>query len=155
MTCLFFRLSVFFLNIRFILVFFSLVVSLLAIELLHTQKMLLDLPSSASAIDFADNTNNNFKVRLPQKLVLETGQWEVGAMVAHILNKFYNIVAGEVTLLSRTSRAKQTHRVTPRFYRTPDSLLTEIRKTKQQWRFDSRSVSSLISMRYNKTTNKV
>ena len=50
--------------------------------------MLLDLPSSASAVDFADNTNNNFKVRLPQKLVLEPGEWEVGALVAHIPNKF-------------------------------------------------------------------
>ena len=79
--------------------------------------MLLDLPSSASAEDFADVTNNNFKVRLPQKLVLEPGEWEVGAMVAHIPNKCYNIVAGEVTLLS--SRAKQTYSVTPGFYRTP------------------------------------
>ena len=82
-----------------------------------------------------------------------TSEWEVGAMVAHIMNKFYNIVAGEVTLLS--SRAKQTYNVTPGFYRTPDSLLAEIRKATQQWRFDLRSASSLISMRYNKTTNKV
>ena len=60
--------------------------------------MLLDLPSSASAVDFADNTNNNFKVRLPQKLVLEPGEREVGALVALIPNKFYNIAAGDVTL---------------------------------------------------------
>ena len=45
--------------------------------------MLLDLPSSASAVDFTDNIINNLKVRLPQKLV------------AHIPNKFYDIVAGE------------------------------------------------------------
>ena len=64
--------------------------------------MLLDLPSSASAVDFADNTNNNFKVRLPQKLVLEPGEWEVGALVAHIPNKFYNIADGVVTMLSST-----------------------------------------------------
>ena len=64
--------------------------------------MLLDLPSSASAVDFADNTctNNSLKVRLPQKLVLEPGESEVGALVAHIPNKFYNIVAGDVTLQS-------------------------------------------------------
>ena len=68
----------------------------LAINLVNTN-MLLDLPSSASAVDFADNTNNNFKVRLPQKLVLEPGEWEVGALVAHIPNKFYNMVAGDVT----------------------------------------------------------
>ena len=100
----------------------------LAIKLLYTQKILLDLPSSASAIDFSDNTNNNFKVRLPQKLALEPGQLEVGAMVAHIPNKFYNIVAGEVTLLSHTTTAKQTYRLTPGFYRTPESLLAEIKK---------------------------
>ena len=80
--------------------------------------MLLDLPSSASAVDFADNTNNSFKVRLPQKLVLEPGEWEVGAL--------YNIVAGGVTLQS--PRDKQTYNVTPGFYRTPDSLVTEIKK---------------------------
>ena len=88
--------------------------------------MLLDLPSSASAVDFADNTNNSFKVRLPQKLVLEPGEWEVGALVAHIPNKFYNIVAGGVTLQS--PRDKQTYNVTPGFYRTPDSLVAEIKK---------------------------
>ena len=126
----------------------------LAIKLIHTPNMLLDLPSSA-AVDFADNTNNNFKNRLPQKLVFELGEWEVGAMVAHIPNKIYNIVAGEVTLLSRSSRAEQTYNVTPGFYRTPDSLLVEIRKATQWWRFDLRSVSSIISMRCNKTTNNV
>ena len=110
--------------------------------------MLLDLPSYASAVDFADNTNNNFKVRLPQKLVLEPGEWELGTLVAHIPIKFYNIAAGEVTLLS--SRVKQTYNFTAGFFRTPDSLLAEIRKATRQWRFDSRSVSSLILMRYNK-----
>ena len=49
-------------------------------------------------------------------------------MVAHIPNKFYYIGAGEVTLLTHTSRTKQTYRVTPGFYRTPDSLLFEIRR---------------------------
>ena len=115
--------------------------------------MLLDLPSSASAVDFADNTNNSFKVRLPQKLVLEPGEWEVGALVAHIPNKFYNIVAGGVTLQS--PRDKQTYNVTPGFYRTPDALVAEIKKATRQWRFESRSVSSFVSMGYNKTTNKV
>ena len=88
---------------------------------------------------------------------MDPGEWEVGAMVAHIPNKFYNIhvVAGEVTLLSRTSKAKETYRITPGFYRTPFSLLVEIRKATQRWRFDLRSVSSIISMRYNKTTNNV
>ena len=76
-------------------------------------------------------------------------------MVAHIPNKFYNTVAGEMTLLSRTPGTKQTYRVTPGFYRTPDSLLVEIRKATQRWRFESRSVGSLIPMRYNKTTNNV
>ena len=86
---------------------------------------------------------------------MDPGEWEVGAMVAHIPNKFYNIVAGEVTLLSRTSKAKETYRITPGFYRTPFSLLVDIRKATQQWKFDLRSVSSIISMRYNKTTNNV
>ena len=72
----------------------------------HSQNMLLDLPSSALAVDFADNTNNSFKVSLLQKLVLEPGEWEVGALVAHIPSKFYNIVAGGVTLQS--PRARQT-----------------------------------------------
>ena len=40
--------------------------------------MLLDLHSSASAVDFADTTNNSLVVRLPQKLVLEPGEWEGG-----------------------------------------------------------------------------
>ena len=104
--------------------------------------MLLDLPSSA--VDFADHTNDNFKARLPQKLVLEPDEWEAGAIVARIPTKFYNTVAGEVTLLSSSSRAEQSYSVTPGFYQTPDSLLVEIRKTTQQWRFDSRSVASLI-----------
>ena len=64
-------------------------------------------------------------------------------MVAHIPNKFYNIGAGEVTLLTHTSRTKRTYRVTPGFYRTPDSLLGEIRRATQQWRFDSLSDVSL------------
>ena len=115
--------------------------------------MLLDLPSSASAVDFADNTNSNFKVRLPQKLVLEPGECEVGAVVAHILNNFYNIVAGDVTL--QLPMAKQTYNVTPGFYRIPDSLLAEMRKATLQWKFEWRSASSLISIGYNKTTNKV
>mgnify|MGYP001803393578 CR=1 FL=1 len=101
------------------------------LELKMSQKDPLGVPFifESNPWDFPDNTNNNFKVRLPQKLVLEPGQWEVGAMVAHILNKFYNIVAGEVTLLSHTTRAKQTYRLTPGFYRTPESLLAEIQKT--------------------------
>ena len=90
--------------------------------------MLLDLPSSASAVDFADNTNNNFKVRLQRKLVLKPGELEGGGY-GNVPNKFYNIVAGELTLLSRTSRTKQKYRVTPGFYRTPDSLLVEIKKS--------------------------
>ena len=76
-------------------------------------------------------------------------------MVAHIPNKFYNIVAGEMTVLSPKSRTKQASRVTLGFYRTPDSLLVEIRKATQRWGSVSRSVASLIPMRYNKTTNKV
>ena len=80
------------------------------------------------------------------------GGWCNGA---NIPNKFYNIVAGELTLLSRSSRAEQTYNVTQRFYQTPASHLVEIRKATQQWRLDSQSVASLISMRYNKTTNKV
>ena len=55
----------------------------------------------------------------------------------------------------QSPRAKQTYNVTPGFYRTPDSLMAEIRKATRQWRFESRSVSSLISMGYNMTTNKV
>ena len=58
-------------------------------------------------------------------------------------------------MLSRTSRTNQASRVTLSFYRTPDSLLVEIRKVTQRWRFVSRSVASLIPMRYNKTANKV
>ena len=61
---------------------------------------------------------------------MEPGEWEVGALVAHIPNKFYNIVAGDVTLQS--PRAKQTYNVTTGFYRTPDSLLAEIRKATRQ-----------------------
>ena len=76
-------------------------------------------------------------------------------MVAHIPKKFYNIVAGDSTLLSHTSRVEETYRVTPRFYRPPESLLVEIIKATQLWKFDSRSVASLMSMRYDKTTNKV
>ena len=91
------------------------VVNELAMKLIHTQDMLLDLPSSASAVDFADDTNNDLKVRLPLKLVLEPSELEVSAMVAHIPNKLYNIVAGEVTLLSHSSRAEQTYSVTPGF----------------------------------------
>ena len=107
--------------------------------------MLLDLPSSASAVDFADNTNNKYKVRLLQKLVLEPGEWEVVAMVAHVPDNFYNIFAGEVTLLSRSSRVQQTDNVTLGFYQTPNSLLVGTRKATQQWRFDLRSGISDIS----------
>ena len=55
----------------------------------------------------------------------------------------------------QSPKTKQTYNVTPGFYRTPDSLLAEIRKATRQWRFESWSVSSLISMGYIKTTNKV
>ena len=58
-------------------------------------------------------------------------------------------------MLSRTSRTKQASRVTLSFYRTPDSLLVVIGKVTQRWMFVSRSVASLIPMRYNKTTNTV
>ena len=49
--------------------------------------MVLGLPSSASEGDFADNTNNNFKVRPPRKLVLEPGEWAKMAKIKTDYNK--------------------------------------------------------------------
>ena len=79
------------------------------LELKLSQKDPLGVPFifESNPWDFPDNTNNNFTARLPQKLVLEPGQWEVGAMVVHIPNKFYNIVAGEVAFLSHTTRVSR------------------------------------------------
>lgn len=122
---------------------------------LRNLNMLIDLPSSASAVDFPDNTNNRFQVRLPQKLILEPGQWEVGAMVAHIPNKFYNVVSGEILVESKNSGHVETFRITPGFYRTPDSLVMEIKREVLRWNFEGQSVGALLSLSYNKTTNKV
>ena len=46
---------------------------------------------------------------ISQKLVLEPGEWEVGALVAHIPNKFYNIVAGGELIDRKSTRLNSSH----------------------------------------------
>ena len=58
----------------------------------------ITLPASASSEEFPNNTNSEFKVRLPQRIRLELGQWDVTLSSIHLPNRFHNITIGSITL---------------------------------------------------------
>ena len=114
--------------------------------------MIIDLPSSASHHDFPDNTNSNFKVRLPQVLRLEPEKWKVSLLEAQIPNKFYTIRKGEVTFT--IDGRSSTHFITKGFYSTPDNLVQHFNASALGWMVHGKAASDIILLVYDKISNK-
>lgn len=119
--------------------------------------MLIDLPSSSSAVDFPNNINSNYKVKLSKKLVLNPGEWEIGALAVHVPNKFYNVTIGEVMfeVIEDESNVSVKHRLTTGFYKTTEALVREITSEARKWKVGTRTCASCFTLSYNRTQNTV
>ena len=117
--------------------------------------MIIELPSSASANDFPNNSNSSFKVRLPEKLHLGPGEWKVGLLEAHIPNKFYNVTVGEVVFESLAGNVFSKHQVTRGFYGSIEKLVRSINLECKTWDVAGYTGDEYLQLAYDKTANKV
>lgn len=60
------------------------------------QSTYLVLPSNASHLDFPANKNNNYKIRLANRLRFEGGKWEIALMDCHYVNNWHNVTSGQI-----------------------------------------------------------
>lgn len=90
--------------------------------------MLVTLPSNG--VQFPDNTNSTYSVRLDHQLKLESGKWEVGLMDIHFPNSWQNVDTGliwnDITDANSGQTRRVAYRVRPGRYTKHADLIGEI-----------------------------
>ena len=94
----------------------------------HSEFLLL--PANASPDSYPNNKNNNFRVKLPKRLTLQSGKWSIGLRSIHYHNNWFNVDIGEIKLRQKNrdgTYAVHTRKVPPGRYLEAWRLLSEIR----------------------------
>lgn len=118
------------------------------------------LPSNASYIEFPNNKNNHYFVRLEKPLDLASGEWEVGLLGIQYPNNWTNVTNGKAFKVYRQAsgvRPNQIFNVDVREgrYNTMEELILEIHRTLSSFSFTGEdlhlgSLDRIITLFYDK-----
>ena len=90
----------------------------------------LVLPANSSPKTYPDNANNSYKVKLPRRLTLQSGEWEIALRSVHYRDNWKTVTNGVITVVrqspSGTNRSYECRVKSGRYY-DPWSLLVEMR----------------------------
>lgn len=95
-------------------------------------------PSNVNTLEFPDNKNNHFQVRLEQPLNLPNGEWEVGLVSIQYPNNWTNVNDGYLRVTKSTSNGRSrsfTVRVREGRYNTLEELIQEVQRTLYSFNF--------------------
>jgi hypothetical protein len=92
----------------------------------------LVLPANASPDLYPENKNNNYRIKLPKRVSLQSGSWSIGLRSISYTNNWFNIRNGVITI--RKKKADESFEmwnvnVLAGRYLDPWHLLSEIRVT--------------------------
>ena len=85
----------------------------------------LVLPANASHDVHPDNSNSNYKIKLPERLRMRTGDWEVALCAITYPNNWYNVKDAHITLMHTVQKSVTTVKVPDGKYKTINALVSK------------------------------
>lgn len=97
-----------------------------------TAKMRLVLPSNSSMTYFPNNTLSEFTVKLPQRLDLSKGKWEVGLEEISFYKSWYNVKDASIAYYNRKDELMKKVEFPDGYFETPKSFIKHLNDTAEQ-----------------------
>lgn len=85
----------------------------------------LILPANASHDVHPDNSNNNYKIRLPERLMMKRGEWEIALRAITYPNNWHNVTNAAITLANLNTKMSTKVRVADGKYKNVADLINK------------------------------